>query len=262
MESMQKGVHGQVFVISIEDQKYAVKRLKTHTEARRNAAIREAEILSNSAHPHIIKFHSCEAHTDYIDILMEYAAGGDLQSLLDLSRARHSLISEKDIWQYAYEILSALDYLHEKGLVHGDLKCANVFMTAENHVKVGDFGSCGEAALVQSLGTPTYHSPEQVQRQALDCKVDIWALGCLLYSLAALEHPFKGDNLAKIQRAILHKTPNALPRGYSKRLSSFISLLLAKRALDRPTASAAIAIIPLYYRPTCPSPQLPPPCPV
>jgi len=261
MDSLQKGVHGQVFFVTIECKTYAVKRLKTYTEVQRNAAIREVETLRNSTHPQIINFHSCEIHTDYIDILMEYAAGGDLQSLIDVSRARHSLVAEKDIWRYAGEILLALVFLHEKGLVHGDLKCANVFLTAENHVKVGDLGSCGEVARVQSLGTPTYHSPEQVQRQALDCKVDVWALGCLLYSLAALEHPFKGDNLAKIQWAILHKTPNPLPRVYSKRLFSFISLLLAKPALDRPTASTALMHIPLSYRPTGLCPPLPPPCP-
>jgi NIMA (never in mitosis gene a)-related kinase len=241
------GVHGQLFLISIDNQVYAVKRLKTYSETRRNAAIREIETLRNVNHPHIIKYHSCGFSSDYVDIIMEYAPGGDLQSLIALSLARHALISEKDIWKYAGEILSALAYLHDRSLVHGDLKCANVLLTAENHVKLADLGACGAVDQVQSLGTPTYHSPEQVLKQALDCKVDIWALGCLLYNLAAMEHPFKGDNLAKIQQAILRKTPNPLPRRYSQRLSSFISLLLSKPAILRPSAALALTHIPQSY---------------
>lgn len=241
------GVHGQLFVISIDSQVYAVKRLKTYSETRRNAAIREIETLRNMNHPHIIKYHSCDFSSDYVDIIMEYAPGGDLQSLIALSLARHALIPEKDIWKYAGEILSALEYLHDRNLVHGDLKCANVLLTAENHVKLADLGACGAVDQVQSLGTPTYHSPEQVLKQALDCKVDIWALGCLLYNLAAMEHPFKGHNLAKIQQAILRKTPNPLPRRYSQRLSSFISLLLSKPATLRPSAALALTHIPQSY---------------
>lgn len=112
-----------------------------------------------------------------------------------LKRARKRM-SEKQLWLFVRELCSAVEHMHSHRIVHRDLKSLNVFLTADGHIKIGDLGLGrllqGDRHLMESrVGTPLYLSPELVRRQPYDYKVDVWSLGCLIYSLAALRPPFE-----------------------------------------------------------------------
>ena len=126
---------------------------------------------------------------------MEFAEKGDLYKLLKEQRNRRKYFSEKDVWDYAYQISIALEHLHSKNIMHRDIKCLNIFLTDEKDIKIGDLGvskivSSSAALQGTRVGTPLYRSPELVKQHPYDFKVDIWAMGCALYHLASLEPPF------------------------------------------------------------------------
>jgi NIMA (never in mitosis gene a)-related kinase len=126
---------------------------------------------------------------------MEYAEQGDLYRMLKEQRTRRKYFSEKDIWDYAFQICQAVEYLHSKNIIHRDIKCLNIFLNEERQIKLGDLGvskivSSAHMQQDTRVGTTLYLSPEIVKQQPYDFKVDVWAIGCALYHLAQLEPPF------------------------------------------------------------------------
>ena len=87
------------------------------------------------------------------------------------------------------------------------------------------------------VGTPLYLSPELIKQKPYSFKVDIWALGCVIYHLAALEPPFTGENLIALGNNIANKKPKAIPTCYSSRLQQLIDLMLEKKSNDRPSSA-------------------------
>ena len=243
-------VHGRISLDFSGASPCVIKRISASTPAQRLSALHELHLMQSFSHPHLISLHHFSDHTQFLDLHMEFASKGDLEMLITRTKTAQRRITEPEIWKFAYEILSGLAYLHRLNRVHGDLKAANVFLTSTNQVKLGDFGSCGEVNEVKNLGTPVNHAPELVLNQNLTCKVDIWALGCLLYRLTTLEYPFQGDNLAKLHREIIKKTPKSIPKWYSSRLNAFIMELLRKNSENRPDAEQAMELIPRFYRVT------------
>jgi NIMA (never in mitosis gene a)-related kinase len=147
--------------------------------------------------------------------------------------------TEKELWVYAYEIALAISFMHSKNIIHRDIKCLNLFLTATNHIKLGDLGASKITSPVAQMhatrvGTPLYLAPELVKQKAYDFKVDIWALGCVMYHLSALAPPFMADNLIALGHTIVHKRPKPLPGHYSSRYVGMIMKLLEKKPEDRP----------------------------
>ena len=156
--------------------------------------------------------------------------------------------SEAVIWKLAFELCSAVSYLHSKSIIHRDLKTNNVFLTYDHTVKLGDLGEA-KAFSTDTLeptkaGTPLYMSPELVQRQPYCSKVDTWALGCILYQVAALRPPFRGDNLIQLGVDIVKTDPPTLPKFYSQRLRTMVMLMLTKKRQGRPTVGQVLGSFP------------------
>ena len=96
------------------------------------AALKEVMILQNLDHPHIIKYFHSFIEQDWLYILMEYAQGGDLHSLMRKKRSEHKHFSENQIWRWAYEIWLGVKYMHEKSIIHRDIKSLSEYIFNKN----------------------------------------------------------------------------------------------------------------------------------
>lgn len=154
------------------------------------------EIEENKGgHPNVIKYFTSFLEKDHLYILMEYAGKGDLYKILKKQREKKKYISEKEMWEYASQILQAASFLHAHNIMHRDIKCLNIFLTDYGVVKLADLGISkyqGHAVPLMGtrVGTPLYLAPELVLARPYDHKIDIWSIGCALYHLACLEPPF------------------------------------------------------------------------
>lgn len=126
-----------------------------------------------------------------------------------------------------------LEYIHGRKILHRDIKLTNIFLTGNNTVKLGDFGisrvleSTHDSAQTV-VGTPYYMSPEVCESKPYTYKSDVWSLGCVLYELCALEHPFNADNLLGLVYKIVQETPKDIPEIYSQDLQDIVNWLLTK----------------------------------
>ena len=190
----------------------------------RQMALNEVRVLATLDHPNIVTYYDSFERDGVLMIEMEYADGGNLAESLAKKTVR---MEEKDIVNIFSQIVSAIRHMHDNNVLHRDLKTANIFLTKENMVKVGDFGiskvgvqmsryfissllkclcqmlSTHRGGAHTVLGTPYYISPEMCEGKVYDEKSDIWALGCILYEMAALQKTFEGSNLPALVNKIM-----------------------------------------------------------
>jgi len=169
--------------------------------------MQEAKLLEAQDHPNIIQFIEVfKSKKGELCIVMDYANGGDLKSELE-NRAKgkedaagnrdgvKQYLTEDELLTWFTQICLALKYIHDKKILHRDLKSQNIFLTKQGMIKLGDFGiarvlSCTQSRAYTYVGTPYYLSPELIRNKDYSFGADIWALGVLLYEMAALEMPF------------------------------------------------------------------------
>lgn len=179
-------------------------------EARefRERFMREAQAAGILSHPNIVTVHDVgeDPATMTSFIAMEYVEGKNLKQLL---QERHPFTYER-IAEIVGQVAEALDYAHRRGIVHRDVKPANIIITPEGAVKITDFGiakieSSTLTSSGQFLGTPNYMSPEQVTGDTVDGRSDLFSLGVALYELLTKKKPFTADNLTSISYKIVHE---------------------------------------------------------
>lgn len=134
----------------------------------------------------------------------------------------------------------AMNYVHDKKILHRDLKTQNIFLTSKGDIKIGDFGiarvlqhtyDCANTA----IGTPYYLSPEICQEKPYNQKSDIWSLGCIFYEIATLNHAFDAQNMKGLIQKILKGSYPPLPEVYSPDLKKLLSEMLIKDPNKRPS---------------------------
>uniref|UniRef100_A0A2I3STH1 non-specific serine/threonine protein kinase n=1 Tax=Pan troglodytes TaxID=9598 RepID=A0A2I3STH1_PANTR len=136
-------------------------------------------------------------------------------------------------------------YLHEKHILHRDLKTQNVFLTRTNIIKVGDLGiarvlenHCDMASTL--IGTPYYMSPELFSNKPYNYKSDVWALGCCVYEMATLKHAFNAKDMNSLVYRIIEGKLPPMPRDYSPELAELIRTMLSKRPEERPSVRSIL----------------------
>ncbi|CAI2383666.1 unnamed protein product [Moneuplotes crassus] len=178
-------------------------------------------------------------------IVMEFCEKGDLKQFLDKRKRSKEPIQEDSIWNLCTQMLLALNACHknkERVIIHRDLKPGNIFIDRFGQFKLGDFGLSKELSensvcAKTNLGTPYYMSPEQVKGNEYDQKCDIWALGCIIHEMAALDVPFRAENYLRLAEVISKGEKSPIPERYSEDLHKLIDLMMRKDPKIRPSAS-------------------------
>lgn len=134
----------------------------------------------------------------------------------------------------------AIKHIHDRKILHRDLKSQNVFLTERGEIKLGDFGiaKCLKNTIEVAktvVGTPYYFSPEIIQNKPYSFKSDIWSLGILLYEMCALKMPFDGSNLASLSIKIIKGNYTPLPTSFTRDIRGLISSLLHVDMNKRPS---------------------------
>ncbi|NWW17568.1 NEK11 kinase, partial [Falcunculus frontatus] len=201
----------------------------------------EAQLLSKLDHPAIVKFYASFVERDSFCIITEYCEGGDLDFKIQEYKDSGKMFTQSQVIDWFIQLLLGVNYMHERLILHRDLKAKNIFLK-DNLLKIGDFGvSCllmGSCDLATTFtGTPYYMSPEVLKHQGYNTKSDIWSLGCILYEMCCMNHAFTGQNFLSVVLKIVEGETPSLPDRYPSKLNALLCSMLNKNPSLRPAAS-------------------------
>ncbi|KAM9433178.1 MAP/microtubule affinity-regulating kinase 3-like isoform 2-T2 [Salvelinus alpinus] len=194
---------------------------------------REVRIMKLLNHPNIVKLFEVIETERTLYLVMEYASGGEVFDYL----VAHGRMKEKEARAKFRQIVSAVQYCHQKHIVHRDLKAENLLLDADMNIKIADFGFSNEFTLGNKLdtfcGSPPYAAPELFQGKKYDGpEVDVWSLGVILYTLVSGSLPFDGQNLKELRERVLrgkYRIPFYMSTDCENLLKRFLVLNPAKR---------------------------------
>ena len=171
---------------------------------------------------------------------MEYADGGDLS--MKIKAQNGNLFPEDKILDWFTQVCLAIKHIHDRKILHRDIKSQNIFLMKDGKVKLGDFGiaKCLDQTIDKAktyVGTPYYLSPEIINSQPYGFQSDIWSLGVLLYEMCALKMPFDASNLPQLYMKIINCNYQPLNNKYSEGLKNLIRDMLNETSVRRPTIS-------------------------
>ncbi|XP_071406646.1 serine/threonine-protein kinase Nek4 isoform X2 [Pithys albifrons albifrons] len=225
---------------------YVIKKLNLRnvSSRERRAAEQEAQLLSQLRHPNIVTYReSWQGQDGHLYIVMAFCEGGDLYHKLKEQKGK--LLPETQVVEWFVQIAMALQYLHEKHILHRDLKTQNIFLTRTNIIKVGDLGIArvleNQYDMASTLiGTPYYMSPELFSNKPYNHKSDVWALGCCVYEMATLKHAFNAKDMNSLLYRIIEGKLPPMPKDYSPELVVIIQTMLSKRPEERPSVKSIL----------------------
>uniref|UniRef100_A0A1A7WY67 MAP/microtubule affinity-regulating kinase 3 n=2 Tax=Iconisemion striatum TaxID=60296 RepID=A0A1A7WY67_9TELE len=194
---------------------------------------REVRIMKMLNHPNIVKLFEVLETEKTLYLVMEYASGGEVFDYL----VAHGRMKEKEARAKFRQIVSAVQYCHQKCIVHRDLKAENLLLDADMNIKIADFGFSNEFTLGNKLdtfcGSPPYAAPELFQGKKYDGpEVDVWSLGVILYTLVSGSLPFDGQNLKELRERVLrgkYRIPFYMSTDCENLLKKFLILNPSKR---------------------------------
>ena len=231
-----KGSFGNVYLVKrkADNKIYAIKTviLEKLNKKEQENSVNEVRILASVNHPNVIGYK--EAFWNDIEsslnIVMEYADDGDLQTKIQKMRKEGGMFTENLIWSYSIQMIEGLKALHDKKIMHRDLKSANIFLVKDNHqCKLGDMNVSKvikDKVLLTQTGTPYYASPEVWNDKPYSYKSDLWSIGCVIYELCALHPPFHGKDLDDLYENVCKGKVERINSIYSDDLWEMIKMLL------------------------------------
>ncbi|XP_068689497.1 MAP/microtubule affinity-regulating kinase 3-like isoform X3 [Montipora foliosa] len=195
---------------------------------------REVRIMKFLDHPNIVKLYEVIETDKTLYLVMEYASGGEVFDYL----VAHGRMKEKEARSKFRQIVSAVQYCHQKHVIHRDLKAENLLLDGDMNIKIADFGFSNEFTPGNKLdtfcGSPPYAAPELFQGKKYDGpEVDVWSLGVILYTLVSGSLPFDGQNLKELRERVLrgkYRIPFYMSTDCENLLKRFLVLNPTKRS--------------------------------
>ncbi|XP_015281315.1 PREDICTED: serine/threonine-protein kinase Nek11 [Gekko japonicus] len=247
-QKLGRGSFGTVYLVSDkkakDEEQLKVLKETSVGDLKPNETVEanlEAQLLSRLDHPAIVKFYTSFVEGESFCIITEYCEGRDLDFKIQEYKEAGKIFPESQIIEWFIQLLLGVNYMHERRILHRDLKAKNIFLK-NNLLKIGDFGvsrllmgSCDLATTF--TGTPFYMSPEALQHQGYDTKSDIWSLGCILYEMCCLDHAFTGHNFLSVVLKIVEDDAPSLPDSYPSKLNTVLHSMLSKDPAMRPSAA-------------------------
>ncbi|XP_038596091.1 inactive serine/threonine-protein kinase PLK5 isoform X1 [Tachyglossus aculeatus] len=241
-----KGAFGRCYKLTdmSTDRVFALKVVpRTHTGhlEQRGKVEREIELHSCLRHRNVVGFHRHFADHDHIYMVLEYCSR---KSLAHILKARKTL-TEPEARYYLRGIVGGLRYLHQQGIIHRDLKLSNFFVNKNMEVKIGDLGLAtraepGGRCRGVLCGTPNYLAPEVISRKGHSVQSDIWALGCIMYTVLTGSSPFKVSHLREMYQSI-REARYPVPAHLSPHARHLVACLLAPNPANRPSLDQILA---------------------
>uniref|UniRef100_A0A803YEX4 non-specific serine/threonine protein kinase n=1 Tax=Meleagris gallopavo TaxID=9103 RepID=A0A803YEX4_MELGA len=247
VQKIGEGSFGKAFLVKDKEnsQQYVIKEINISkmSNKEREESRREVAVLANMKHPNIVLYRESFEENGCLYIVMDYCEGGDLFKKINAQKG--VLFSEDQILDWFVQICLALKHIHDRKILHRDIKSQNIFLTKDGTIQLGDFGiarvlnSTVELART-CIGTPYYLSPEICQNRPYNNKSDIWALGCVLYEMCTLKHAFEAGNMKNLVLKIISGSFPPVSTHYSYDLRNLLSQLFKRNPRDRPSVNSIL----------------------
>lgn len=225
-DSLGKGAFGSVYrgLNWMSGETVAVKqvRLGSMPQGELREIMAEIDLLKNLKHPNIVKYKGSEKTREYLFIILEYCENGSLQHICK----RFGKFPEGLVGIYLIQILEGLIYLHDQGVIHRDIKGANILTTKDGSVKLADFGVATKAGSLLGnnavVGSPYWMAPEVIDQSGATTASDIWSVGCVVIELLEGKPPYHQlDPMPALFRIVQDDCP-PLPEGASPIVKDFL----------------------------------------
>lgn len=249
-----EGSYSAVYkVLRLADQQiYALKKVKlpSLSDKEKQNALNEVRLLASLRHENVVAYKEAffDERTRCLCIVTECADSGDLFQRITRCQKERSHLPETDAWRYIFGMCHGLKAMHDKRILHRDMKSANVFLSTSGDqtiAKLGDFNVSKVAKrglCMTQTGTPYYASPEVWRDMPYDAKSDLWSLGCVIFEMVALKPPFRAEDMEGLYRKVLRGQYSRIPPHYSSDLSELISVLLQVNPRHRPSVEELIEL--------------------
>ncbi|NWY59863.1 NEK5 kinase, partial [Chionis minor] len=262
IKKIGEGSFGKIFLAEgkVDNEQCVIKEinLTKMPVKEKEASQKEVVLLAKMKHANIVTFYDSLQEKNKLYIVMEYCDGGDLMKRINM---QHGVLFDEDqILSWFVQISLGLKHIHDKKILHRDVKTQNIFLSNNGKVaKLGDFGIARQLNSTMEfahtcVGTPYYLSPEICENRPYNNKTDVWSLGCVLYELCALKHPviltvrfclflfikFEGNSLHQLVLKICRGRFHPVSPNYSYDLRILISQLFKICPRDRPSISSIL----------------------
>ncbi|XP_013909646.1 PREDICTED: serine/threonine-protein kinase Nek1 isoform X2 [Thamnophis sirtalis] len=247
VQKIGEGSFGKAILVKAKEngKQYVIKEINISkmSNKEREESRREVAVLANMKHPNIVLYRESFEEAGCLYIVMDYCEGGDLFKKINAQKG--VFFSEDQIMDWFVQICLALKHVHDRKILHRDIKSQNIFLTKDGTIQLGDFGIArvlnSTVELAQTcIGTPYYLSPEICENKPYNNKSDMWALGCVLYEMCTLKHAFEAGNMKNLVLKIISGSFPPVSTRYSHELRSLISQLFKRNPRDRPSVNSIL----------------------